>query len=589
MTNPDAASLFGEFPSVDHAQWKAKVLEELQGTAFDSLVWQTPDGFDMEPWYNSEHAETVPEIPFTGTTNRWRICQLITVNDPQQANEQARQSLEHGADTLEFRLCEHTQCNASNLSILLSGIDLASIPVYFSGITCHPGQLLEQLLALPGFSSNSGGILYNPQDAEPCAGDIARSPLNFSLFAIDTEPCHLEGATATLETAIALAGLSDLLCRFTAAGIDAKSIASKLELVVSAGSSHFTELAKLRALRLLWPKVLEGFGLEAASAPQPKILARSSARNTSLLDPYTNILRLTTEAVSSILGGCDTLQLGSFDPGGTVPGDQACRITRNIHLILREESGLDRVVDPAAGSYYIESLTAKHCRESWNLFLEFEAAGGLSAAINSGMLAHKLQSAADARKQQIRTRKKSLIGVNRYAVEPTPETENNFEQLQSRTDSRLLLNDAAGFERLRLNAMNSSREKGPLPPVVCWVHGDPARSFRVASFAEDFFRCGGFPVTGTIALDLHPDSCIEALKNKPAILVLCWAGKDDLLAAPAICSRLHELDSGLLIVVAGKPPKDPGELHAAGIDSFIHSGSDAFESLLSFQNKTGVL
>ncbi|NTU94007.1 MAG: methylmalonyl-CoA mutase, partial [Chlorobiaceae bacterium] len=438
---------------------------------------------------------------------------------------------------------------------------------------------LGNLMKCTGFSANTGAILNDSGTATP--DDAGDHPAGFRTLCVSTERFHDAGATITQELAFALAGASDLLSRFTDAGFEATNLASSMAFVFCIGTSHFPELAKLRAFRAMWPQLLGAYGVPENSMPEPLVFVRTSRRATSVLDPYTNILRISTEAVSAILGGCDTLQLASFDAAGSVPADFAARITRNIHHLLREESGLDRVVDPAAGSCYIDTLTATICRHSWDIFREIESAGGLKQAESEGKTAAMIAPAAENRKKAVNSRKRSLIGINRYTVPPTPEV---TSAVLAGSVSRF-----PEFEQLRIRILNHVATTGSAPRAALWLHGDPVKSLRVAAFAEEFLRCGGFEVSPAVTLDIETRACRTLLQDEPDIVVLCWTGEEDLGSLPAILETMQELHKETVIIMAAKPPENAAEFIKSGLDQFIHLGSDAYASLLSLQHKTGVL
>ncbi|HWQ26475.1 MAG TPA: methylmalonyl-CoA mutase family protein [Chlorobaculum sp.] len=580
-----AEPLFSGFPAVDNGKWKSRVLEELKGADYSKIVWKTPEGFAMEPWYNRQTALPSPAVPFDRSSNRWRICQQITVTDPVTASAAAEAALSGGADAIEFLFDSDVNYDAARLALLLQHVDLAKVPVYFSGTIGNAPSLLENLSGLPGFASNSGGILHDALTADQGTIPFAAAglrPAGFRTLAVDTTRFHKAGATITQEIAIALAGVSEYLSRLTDQGIDAGEAAATLEIVFAAGTSHFPELSKLRALRAMWPQLLDAYGI-TSSRPEPRIYVRASHRASSMLDPYTNILRLSTEAVSAILGGCDTLQLDSFDPAGSVSEELSERITRNIHLLLKEESGLDRVVDPAAGSWYIDTMTASICREAWKLFQQIETAGGLLQAESNGLVASMIAPAADAQKKALHTRKRSLIGINRYTVPPAADV------VEASVKAAAQTGEALSFEQLRLRLLTNSARTGVTPRAALWLHGDPSKSLRVAAFAEDFLRCGGFEVANGVSLDLVTKSCRSILADEPDIVVFCWTGDEDLGSVPAICATIQELRKETVVIMAAKPPENAGDLLKAGVDQFIYTGCDAYSSLLSLQHKTGVL
>ncbi|MEI6639818.1 MAG: methylmalonyl-CoA mutase family protein, partial [Chlorobium sp.] len=358
-SRPD--SLFHEFPAISRAEWKKKAIAELKDRPYDTLVWNTPEGFDLEPWHSSEGKEEHLAIPTTKSVNRWNNCHRITVDNPVAANKAALKCFELDAAALEFVITDPAHCSPANLSQLLTGVKTAAVAIHFSGNLPPTAELLTSLATIPGFTENLGGLLVaastEAKELDTKLFEAAKSIPHFRFLAVDTLPAHLHGSTSTEEIALALSGASNYLRRFAEAGVPAESIVAAMEIVLPVTSSHFIELAKPRALRYLLAHLLKAYG--ASGATLPRLFARTSARNCSATEPYTNLLRFTTEAVSAILGGYDTLQISAFDSGDSVNPDIAARISGNIHLVLREEGSLNQVVDPARGSNYIETLTRK--------------------------------------------------------------------------------------------------------------------------------------------------------------------------------------------------------------------------------------
>ena len=590
MTHSRPDSLFHEFPAVSREDWKKKATAELKEKPFDSIVWHTPDGFTLEPWYSHEEKSQLLAIQPCKTTNSWKNCRQIIADDPEIANKAALQSFELDAAAIEFLLTDPALSSPENLKRLFAGIKPSAVAVYFSGNLPPAAELLRNLLTIPGFTENSGGLLIeapanlNGQDRELFASGISLP--DFRILAVDTIPWHEKGSTAVQEIALALAGVSDYLHRYLKAGVPADTIASAITIILPVCSSHFTELAKPRALRYLLGHLLKAYG--ASGAALPSLFARTSERNRSLLDPYTNVLRLTTEAVSAVLGGYDTLQIGAFDRGLSVSPAVAERITANIHLILKEEASLDRVVDPAQGSYYIETLTKKLAESAWTLFKEIEVEGGLCEANKNGFIHSMISEAETKRRKTLDNRKKTLIGVNRYPWPLLTEQVKNIDSLELAVANEPDGNETAGYELLRLETLSFSLRTGRTPSVFIWMLGNPAVSFRQAGFTEDFFNCGGFDIAGKAALLTEQSSYHVALESKPDIIVLCIAEKDPVPAAATMASKLRTLQPGIITVMAGKPPKEQDQLLNAGIDSFIYTGVNVLEMLKSYQHKTGV-
>ncbi len=373
-SRPD--SLFHEFPAVSREEWKKKAISELKETPYDSIVWHTPDGFDLEPWHSSEETKQHLDIPTSKSVNTWKNCFRIIVHDLDTANRDALKSFELDAAAIEFQMADASLCSPENLDRLLAGINPAAVAIHFSGNLLPAEELLKTLAAVPGFSGNSGGVLSGTpavsKDRDAELFGLCNALPQFRFLAVDTIPFHEKGSTSAEEIALALAGASDYLNRFIEAGVPAESIVAAMAIILPVTSSHFTELAKPRALRYLLAHLLKAYG--ASGDTLPRLFARTSERNCSAIEPYTNLLRFTTEAVSAILGGYETLQISAFDSGDSVNPDIAERISGNIHLILREEGSLDQVVDPARGSNYIETLTRKLAESAWNRFKEIGAA-----------------------------------------------------------------------------------------------------------------------------------------------------------------------------------------------------------------------
>ena len=590
MTHSRPDSLFHEFPAVSREDWKKKAIAELKETPYDSIVWHTPDGFTLEPWYCHEEKTQHLDIHPCKNSNSWINCQQIIVHDPETANKAALQSFELDAAAIEFHLTDPELSSPKNLNRLFAGIQPTAVAVYFSGYLSPAAEFLKNLLTIPGFSENAGGLLLEApvgtsnQDVELFA--CATSLPDFRLLGVDTIPYHEKGATAVQEIALALAGVSDCLQRYLKAGIPADTIASAITIILPVYSSHFTELAKPRALRYLLRYLLKAYGASGASLPS--LFARTSERNRSLLDPYTNVLRLTTEAVSAVLGGYDTLQIGAFDTGLSVSPDIAGRITTNIHLILKEEASLDRVVDPAQGSYYIETLTKNLAESAWTLFKEIEARGGLAETKKSGFIQSIVADVETKRRKTLDNRKKTLIGVNRYPWPLVNEQVDKLDALELAVANMPEGNETSGYELLRLKTLSFSLKTGRTPSLFIWMLGDPAVSFRQAGFTEDFFNCGGFFVAGKAALPLEESSYHTVLESKPDIIVLCIAEKDPVPAAATLASKLRSFQPGIITAMAGKPPKEHEQLLNAGIDSFIYTGVNVLEMLKYYQHKTGV-
>jgi methylmalonyl-CoA mutase len=392
---------------------------------------------------------------------------------------------------------------------------------------------------------------YRAEDAQ-AAAPIARQGSSWEMVRAGNEPKfdvsvieqHESGATAVQEVALALSAGADVL----AVGGTVKTVA------FSTGSNHFMEIAKLRAFRLLWPAVARAFNPSDTGAV--RIHACTAGENKTLYDPHVNMLRVVTEALSAVIGGCDSLTI------------TACRfdahLADNVHHILREESHIDAVADPAAGSYYVEALTDKVAREAWALFQSIEAPGGFAKFAASGALETFLSKGREAKEKAVASRRRVLVGTNNY-----PNLgERQLDAADGMPDSWRL---AEAFERIRLRTERHAKKVGRTPRVLLLERGDLKMRKARVSFCLNFFGCGGFEVV------VSPDL------SEADLVVLCSSDPEYLSLASEICPQVS-----VPVVVAGYPKDQVETLKGVGVADFVHVLSNAVETLTAWQNRLGI-
>ncbi|MDT9546235.1 MAG: methylmalonyl-CoA mutase [Chlorobium sp.] len=595
MTHSPPALSFSEFPPVSQQEWQEKAEADLGTTPYQRIVWNTPDGFQLEPWFSTANAAKQIPVPSSGRTGAMHSCRRIAVHDPARTNTLCLEALRDGATALELFFAGHLPLNPAIIERILADVDTAHVPIWFSGTFNH-AALLGMLVETAAFGSNRGGLLAElPLACSQKEVDLLHTATllpEFRTIAIDTVPFHEEGATAALEIALALGGASDAIHRFSQRGIPAGTLAREMVIIMAAGTSHFTELAKPRALRALFPHLLKAYGDTSQSTPS--LFARTSRLSSSVLDPYTNLLRLTTQTLSSMLGGYSTLQLEPFEQGITVERAAAEQITSHIALILGREAGLNRSMapaesspgDPAEGSAFIETLTTKLAEKAWELFTAIEAEGGLSKAIENGTIAIMTAERQQAQVKQLRNRKAAIVGVNRYPAELNATQQKNSEALRQAILSAPAASKTATFEMLRLQAEMHRVATGRTPSVFIWMATETAISRRQAAFAEDFFLCGGYSIAAEAHLTPDENSCTTALEKNPAIIVLCMGDNEP--AAAGLLSLLKTLSPETLTVMAGRPPENQAALLEGGLDSFIYTGVDVAAMLEAYHSKTEI-
>lgn len=370
---------------------------------------------------------------------------------------------------------------------------------------------------------------------------------------IDAGRFHEAGATAIQELGYALAEGVERLA--TAAG--PADEAQKLTFVFSIGSNYFFEIAKLRAARELWAQAVAAFGV-TGDAARMRIHAKTALANKSLYDSYTNLLRVTTEALSAAIGGCDalTVQAVGF----------ADRLSKNVQLILKEEAHLSAVSDPAGGSYYIEAITEALSREAWKLLQQVEGEGGFAKAQSSGSIDAAIGASRAAKEKAMASRRKVMVGVNNY-----PDIKETILDHQPAVPNAIW-RQAESFEKIRLRTERHSKKSGKTPRVLLLKRGDLKMRMARAMFCLNFFGCAGFDIVEGDALDANAD-----------LVVLCSSDPEYLDLAKEVIGQVK-----VPVVVAGNPKEQIDALKEAGVAGFVHVFSNQVDTLTEWQDKLGV-
>ena len=358
------------------------------------------------------------------------------------------------------------------------------------------------------------------------------------------------GGTAVQELGFALAEAVEKLERAIQDGKTVETAAPGMVFVFAVGSNYFFEIAKLRAARTLWSAAVAAFGCEDPQAAIARIHVRTSRINKSVLDSATNLLRVTTEAMSAVLGGCDSLTIDAFgfDP----------HLALNVQRILREEAHLGRVADPAGGSYYLEALTDALAREAWKLFQHIEEAGGWTTAVQSGLMERELSISREMKAKTLATRRRTMVGVNGYP--------NATDHLESSPPAGNRL--AEPFEKIRLRTVRH----GKAPKVLLLKRGDLKMRVARANFCLNFFGCAGFDM---LESDQYADDA--------DLIVLCSADAEYVALAREVCAAVKTP-----VLIAGNPKEQLSELVALGVQGFVHVQSDMVETLTHWQDRLGM-
>ena len=611
--------LFSEFAPVSTEEWMAKITADLKGVPFEKkLVWKTGEGFNVNPFYRAEDieglktTESLPgEFPYVRGTkkdNDWKVRQNIEVCCFKGANEKALDLLTKGVTSLGF-IIKGDEVNEENIATLLEGICPASVELNFNTCNCKA----EKLIGILADYFKGKGV-----DAEKCYGsvnyDAFKKPLvkgkensewvegaaavpkagqalpNYRVLAVNAFLFNNAGAYISQELGYALAWGNELMAKLTEAGFTADEVAKKIKFNLGISSNYFMEIAKFRAARWLWAEIVAAYKPACECACKMVAHAQTSEWNMTVYDAHVNLLRSQTEAMSAALAGVDSITVRPFDKIYQTPDDFSERIARNQQLLLKEECHLDKVVDPSAGSYYVEVLTNSLADVAWKLFLEVEEKGGFSVAVNAGEIQNAVNASNVARKKAVATRREILLGSNQY-----PNfTEVAADKIQEKGscccggghcgEATIPALDfsrgASEFEALRM----TTEKSGKTPKVFMLTIGNLAMRLARSQFSANFFGCAGYKIIDNLGFDTVEAGVEAAVKAGAEIVVLCSSDDEYAEFAPAAYKAL----AGRAEFVVAGAPACADDLKAQGIDQFVNVKSNVLETLKAFNAKLGI-
>ncbi len=411
------------FPTSSKLDWITQVHKEAKDPdAFERMRWQTDGAFTLEPYYTADNLNQLPLASIQDAQKQvpgWLNAPEYLISNEKSDNVILRDALTRGADALVLTLA-----TMPDLSLLLNGIKLSETPIFFRFNTgqqsFNTADFVRALKTIAPYQLR-GGLLTDTNDQ---TADITRQTADSPIFrtvCISSHAFHNAGATATQELAFTLNTLADAYDTLTDDGLTIDQLVPKTTLSISVGTSYFMEIAKFRALRVLSLRFVGAYHPSPVSVGGPvhnlsfQIHAQTSTFYDAVASPYTNLLRSTTEAMAAVVGGCDTLTIHPYNAvSGQMP-DRAFgeRIARNISVLLREESYLDKVADPSAGSYYVETLTHELVESAWALFLDVEKRGGYKKAMANGFIQQEIDQSYQAKVEAVQNGK-VLVGVTKY-------------------------------------------------------------------------------------------------------------------------------------------------------------------------------
>lgn len=633
-------SLFSEFSPVTKEQWEEKIQQDLKGADYEKkLVWRTAEGFKIQPYYLSEDIENLKDLsgslpgsfPFIRGTqsknNNWVICQDIETANLTKANQLTITATSRGADAV--MLNSSGIRSTADLSTMLDGVDINRVYLCFNSAPNYGRliDLLQEYAAGRGYDFNNlkvifdfdpisfallNGNFYNSQDEDLMQGLelLRKAGEGMRVMSVNGQYFHNAGSTLVQELAFALAAGNEYLTWYTSKGLNVSEIAGRMVFVLATGGNYFMEIAKLRAARLLWARIVKQYKPESDDAAKMYIHSMTANWNKSIYDPYVNMLRTTTEAMSAALGHADIITVLPFDMNYQEPDDFSLRIARNQQIILKEESSLDKVIDAAGGSYYIESLTVSIAEAAWNLFLKVEEMGGMLEAVKAGFIQDEIAASAKVKKEDVANRRTLILGTNQHPnlneqmlIKIQEEEEPVMNDIDVQVEYEMpiasgkqplfktleIMRASDEFEDIRLATEIWENEGNKRPSVFLLSIGNLAMRKARAGFSTAFFGCAGYNVIDNSGFATPEEGIKAALDSNAEIVVICSSDEEYAEQAENIIRSLKEASSELLVVIAGYPKEIIETLKASGVDEFIHVRSNALETLYGFQKKLGVM
>jgi methylmalonyl-CoA mutase len=472
-----------EFKTVSLDDWQAAAAQSLKGKPIESLTWHTPEGIAVKPLYTAEdvahlpHANTMPGFaPFIRgpqatmyAVRPWTIRQYAGFSTASESNAFYKKALAAGGQgvSVAFDLATHRGYDSDHprvtgdvgkagvaidsvedMKVLFGGIDLANVsvsmtmngavlPVLAAFVVAGEEQGVSQA-QLSGTIQNDilkefmvrNTYIYPPKPSMRIIGDIiehtATQMPRFNSISISGYHMQEAGANQALELAFTLADGAEYVKTAVAKGLNVDDFSPRLSFFWAVGMNFYLEIAKMRAARLLWCRIMQGFGAVNPKSLMLRTHSQTSGWSLTEQDPHNNVVRTTVEAMAAVFGGTQSLHTNSFDEAIALPTDFSSRIARNTQLILQEETHITSVVDPWAGSYMMESLTQQMADKAWAIIEEVNAMGGMIKAVDSGWAKLKIEASAAEKQARIDSGKDVIVGVNKYKL-ATEDDVDTFE------------------------------------------------------------------------------------------------------------------------------------------------------------------
>jgi methylmalonyl-CoA mutase len=590
-------SLFAEFPPISKERWLEKIHTDLKGADYEKkLVWRFDEQIKLHPFYTADDLQAQNPPLKCASNNDWEIREDADFKKMDEANLY----LKRGAEALTLRGFE---LDTEGAAEHLFEQDFAGkTPIHFVGVYSYPKLLTKLKKASKAkeidLSTWEGSFDFdyysyylfrkefyhsfeaNRRELKNLINKASELLPKYRVINVNAKHYHNAGATMVQEMAFGLAHGAEYLTDCTDEGLSIDDVLPRMQFTFATGSSYFPEIAKIRALRILWQRIVEKF--EPTQVVPMYIHSVSSSWNKATFDPHTNLLRTTTECMSAIIGGCDATTISNLDSTFKYEDVTSRRIARNQQIILKEEVNLWKVADVASGSYYIEELTQQLVEEAWKLFVEISEMGGYRAVLENNWLFEQIEKSAAKKDMDLAMRKINLLGVNQFPN--LQERKAEVIQIEKRPYKGGLrtYRGAEAFEDLRLKTEAFEKAGNDTPHVFLLTIGDLNMRKARANFAYNFFGVAGFKATDNNGFASMAEG-IQAAKNAKAdLIVLCSSDEE----YPEFLAQVNEMKDRF--VVAGYPKGSLEQIQSMGFEHFIHARCNILEELKKYQSILGI-
>lgn len=700
-------ALLPEFSPSTYEEWRNAAKTLLKGASFDKkLLTATYEGITLQPIYmaqdtdNLQHRAMLPGFaPYlrgiSSSGNKltgWEIAQECRDGFPEHCNITLRDALQKGQTTVSCHLdragcwgrdpeqSDSLEVGRTGVSIatvhdvqtVFDEIDLETLPIQahtgaaalpFIALLCayhqQQGGSLQKLHGCIGMDplgmlSREGTLPYPLSTAydvlATATGWAQQQVPHLKTILIEGTPYHEGGGSAVQELAFVLATGVEYLRELNARELPVDAVASHMQFTFTTGPEFFMEIAKLRAARVLWAKVIKACGGNADSQKMHAHI-RTSLRGKTLLDPYVNMLRATIEAFAGIVGGCESLHVGRFDEVFREPqalDEFSGRIARNTQSILKDESHLHEVIDPVGGSWYVEHLTDEVARKAWGLFQQIEQQGGMANALQAGLPQSLVAETALQRRLNLATRKDVLVGTNLYAnledstlAATRPEAETIYQArleavqqfkanrqwtgipsaAKERTAAMDTLMAAAAqgatlgelmqlccpvggtrphvtpvhfqrpaeiFEHLRAASAAYTAKTGVRPQVFMANMGPLKQHKARADFSQGFFEVAGFEMISNYGFHSVTEAAEAAIASRAPVVAICSTDDTYPDIVPSLTQKIKSANPETIVILAGYPEDHIETFKQAGINEFIHLRANVCDILSRIMKTLGI-